>query len=193
MRIRVGLALVIVSLFVIVSAVPAFSQGYGGGNTPGSGYMSHSMPQRGPVCTSRTFAPPPPEWAVRVGKEIGLTDEQQTKGKELIKNLIDKIKTIQGDNAANKALIDEMKANPTDPAKVQKLAEAAMKVEQSVLEEELKTWMEFEKMVPADQQTKFWNMLIRTPPPPPPPGAPPVVGPPPVPTQPGTPAPPPGQ
>jgi len=117
-----------------------------------------------------------------VGKDIGLTDEQQTKGKDMIKTLIDKIRTIQTDNTANKALIDELRANPTDPAKVQKLAEAAMKVEQSVLQEELNTWVEFEKMVPADKQDKFWNMLLHTPPGP--------AGPPPS-TQPGTTTPPP--
>jgi len=136
---------------------------------------------RGPQCPVRAFMPPPPEAMDRIASELGLNAEQAQKGRELILALNKRIQEIASQGQPMRDLIEALKADPTDPSKVRNLASAAMKQEEAVLQAELETWMSFEKMLNAEQQTKFWNLLLQRPMVPMPgrppgPGAPPPPG-----------------
>jgi len=146
----------------------------GPGAGPGAG-------PRGPQCPVRAFMPPPAEAVQRIGQELGLTKQQQEQGQALLAALNKRIQEIASQGQPMRDLIEALKADPTDPSKVRNLASAAMKQEEAVLQAELETWMSFEKMLNAEQQTKFWNLLLQRPMVPMPgrppgPGAPPPPG-----------------
>jgi len=173
---RKSLAITMALISVLAVGIAVFGQGPG--PRPGLGV-------RAPQCAVRVFMPPPAEAVQRIGQELGLTEQQRAQGQEMVAALTKKIQEITSQGQPVRDLIEALKADPTDPSKVRNLASAAMKQEEAILQAELETWMSFEKMLNAEQQTKFWNLLLARP-------TGPMPGRPPVPPAGGAP-PPPGQ
>ncbi len=114
-------------------------------------------------CATRLLAPPRPEAFDRIAGELALTADQKTKAQELFARLRQKIVALTTQAQPVRDLIAELKADPTDAAKVKRLASQITKQEGAILQAELGAWMEFEKILTPDQRTKFWEFFPRRP------------------------------
>lgn len=168
----------LIMLLVCAMAMTALAQGPGprgqrAGSAPGPG------PVGPPPCLVRAFLPPSVEAVPTIAAELGLTEAQSAKLKASLETLRDKIRQIAGETQPARDIAAELRANPTDAAKVQRLAAEAMRRESAILQAELDMLMTFEKELNAEQQNKFWDLVLRRPGgmgpggPPPGPGTPP--------------------
>ncbi len=162
------IALALVCVIALTAAVIAQAQnGQRGqrGQQPGPPGMPGGPDQQGqrlgmggPQCPVRAFAPPPAQMVQRWAQDLQLNDQQQKQATEMIGALDAKIKQIVGDAKLMPDLIAELKAEPTNPTKVNELAAKLSKQEGDILQAELQMWLRFEQMLTAEQRAKFWTL-----------------------------------
>ncbi|MDI6826881.1 MAG: hypothetical protein QME62_00180 [Armatimonadota bacterium] len=154
--------LVSVAALVIIVAV-AFAQGVNRAKVqspPAIPSMDRSVLQGGP-CPVRVFSLPSVQSLQRLGEELGLDENQLNKAEQLLKSAQPKIQQLTQAGTQMSALINELKADQTDAAKVKSLATAIAKQEEAILQIELDTWVAFDKLLTPEQNLKFWEKFSR--------------------------------
>lgn len=190
------IAAVLVCIFALTAAMIVQAQNgqrrQGGppGMPGGPDQQGQRQYMNAPQCPLRAFAPPPAQLMQRWAQDLQLTDQQQKQATEMVGALDAKIKQIVGETKLMPDLIAELKAEPTNPTKVNELAAKISKQEADILQAELAMWLRFEQMLTPEQRAKFWTIYpMRGGPGGPPPGGRGTPGPP-GPGQPPPPAPP---
>ena len=157
------IAAVLVCIFALTAAMivqAQNSQRRDGTAPPPTGPGRPDMPRpyfEGPQCPVRAFAPLPDPIMTRLAEELKLDDQQKKQAMDLIQQLTARIKEIMGDTKYVRDIAAELKAEPTNPTKVNELAAKASKQEADILQAELAMWMKFEQVLTPEQRAKFWT------------------------------------
>lgn len=116
----------------------------------------------GMTCPAMAIAPPQSMMIDRMGDQLGLTDDQKTKLKDILAKSETSLKDLRTKaETASKAVHDALFAETFDAAKVTQLFTNAEKAEAAIGTSEIATWGEIRGVLTADQVTKLSTAMSR--------------------------------